>query len=210
MYYIITGDLVGSRKIQKRAKVQDILKQAIQTINKQFQQRLLCPFVIGWGDSFQGALKSLEGLYEVIEAFESHLSIPFRCGIGIGEISTDFSINTLEMDGSAFHFSQSALQHAKKEDKFIWIKSVDQQFDNLVNTIWTLLYTIKSGWTDRQREIIQLRQKNLTYKEIGNRKKISKQAVHNILKSANWEVVSMAISTLNNLKFQRSVDNGGK
>jgi hypothetical protein len=155
-----------------------------------------------WGDSFQGVLNSLDNFFTLLEAFEFNLSIGFRCGIGIGSINTPFSTNPLEMDGSAFHRSQNALMTAKKKGRVVWLQSEKVLFDNMINTILTLLMTIKKGWTARQQEIMQLRKKNLTYKEIGQRKGISKQAVSIILKSAHWEEVSLAIETLNNLDYE--------
>ena len=200
-YFIITGDLIASRKIPNRSQIQKELQNTVENINNCYTEHILCPFVIGWGDAFQGALISLSGLYNIIEAFENQLTIKFRCGIGIGEISTEFSLNPLEMDGPAFHASQYALEDAKKNQKFVWIKSERRQFDMIINTLWVLLSSIKSGWTKRQYEVIQLRRLNLTYAEIGQKLRITKQAVYNILKSAQWEAVEHGINTLNHIEY---------
>ena len=77
----------------------------------------------------------------------------------------------------------------------------------MVNTIWVLLNTIKSNWTERQRQVIQLRRQGLTYDKIGEQLKskdkhfITKQAVYNILKSAQWEAIEHGINTLNHLEY---------
>ncbi len=87
------------------------------------------------------------------------------------------------------------------------VQSTSTQFDLLVNTSWILLETIKSSWTERQREVIQHRRQGLTYEKIGEllkstaEKFITKQAVYNILKSAQWESASMGIHTLNHLVY---------
>lgn len=200
-YFIVTGDLIASREIPNRAQIQKDLQKTLEDINNRFAKNIVCPFVIGWGDAFQGALVSLSGLYDIIESFENQLTIKFRCGIGIGEISTDFKLNPLEMDGPAFHASQFALAEAKKNQNFVWIKSERGQFDMIINTLWLLLSTIKSGWTERQCEVIQLRRLSLTYVEIGRKLGITKQAVYNILKSAQWEAVEHGINTLNHLEY---------
>ena len=202
MYIILTCDLIGSKEVLDRYKIQQELKEATKAINTKFSRNICSPFVIVWGDSFQGVLGSLENFYTILESFEEYLSIDFRCGLGIGTINTPFSANPLEMDGPAFHRSQNALMIAEKERRTIWLQSEKKLFDNMINTILTLLTTIRKGWTSRQQEIIKLRKKNLTYKEIGERKKISKQAVSIILKSAHWEEVSLAIETLNKLDYQ--------
>ncbi|MFW9927991.1 MAG: SatD family protein, partial [Candidatus Thorarchaeota archaeon] len=121
----------------------------------------------------------------------------YRCGIGIGTINTKFSLNTLEMDGKAFHYSRDAVEYAKENDYHIYIQSENKAFDDIINSLLLLVDTLKSHLTARQKEIILLKRKNLTLQEIGNEKKISKQAVFNILSSANWKQLSIAINTLN-------------
>jgi len=64
--------------------------------------------------------------------------------------------------------------------------------------------TAKSRWTRKQKAIIRLRKQNLTYEDIGKSRNITKQAVSNILKSAHWKDVSLAIETLNNLTYSNS------
>ncbi|MHA1220948.1 MAG: SatD family protein [Candidatus Heimdallarchaeota archaeon] len=200
-YYILTCDLVRSREVTRRLEAQEELKTVIKLINEVFKKKILSPFVIVWGDSFQGALKSLSDFYAIIESFEENLSVKFRCGIGIGTITTIFSPNTLEMDGPAFHRSQEALEFAKEEKHSVWIKSEKSSFDKVVNALLILLSTIKSGWTSKQKAVIYLRKQDLTYKDIGKRRNITKQAVSNILKSAHWKEVALAIETLNNLTY---------
>ncbi|MFX0123508.1 MAG: SatD family protein [Candidatus Hodarchaeota archaeon] len=195
----MTCDLIQSKKVQERFKVQQELKYAVNVVNERYSKELLCPFTTVWGDSFQGALKSLDGFYNILDTFEELISIDFRCGVGIGEISTEFSPNTLEMDGLAFHRSQDALNIAKKERYYVWILSGNTHFDRMVNTLLTLLYAIKIRWNAHQRGIIRLRQEGMTYEEIGNKKGISKQAVSKILKYTQSKAVFFAIETLNNL-----------
>jgi hypothetical protein len=182
-------------------EAQEELKTTIKMINNTFKETILSPFVIVWGDSFQGVLKSLSGFYSILETFEEKLSVKFRCGIGIGTISTKFSSNTLEMDGPAFLRSREALEFAKEKKYAVWMKSEKVYYDEIVNALLILLSTIKSGWTKRQKTVIQLRKQDLKYKDIGKNLGISKQAVSIILKSAHWKDASFAIETLNKLTY---------
>ena len=193
---VITCDLIQSKDLLKRSEIQEKLKETIRLVNKEYSKDILCPFIIIWGDSFQGALKSLKRFYEIIETFEEKISTIFRCGIGIGRISTKISSTTLEMDGQAFHRSKNALKIAEKNHWRIYIQSGNEIFNDMMNTIFILLYDIKTNWTDRQRGIIKLRRKGLTYEKIGAKKGISKQSVHKILKAAHWQSASIALSTL--------------
>ncbi len=196
---VVTCDLIQSKDLSERSEIQENLKETIKFINKEYSENILCPFIIIWGDSFQGALKSLKGFYKIIEVFEENISTKFRCGIGIGEISTKISSTTLDMDGQVFHRSKNALNLAEKSHWQIYIQSGNDLFDEMINTIFILLYEIKTNWSDRQKDIIKLRRKGWTYKKIGAEKEISKQTVHKILKAAQWKSASKAISTLNKI-----------
>jgi hypothetical protein len=197
MYYIVTCDLIQSKKVENRMEVQQEIKSVLNSVNTQYSKQILCPFVIVWGDSFQGALKSLKGFYEIIETLEELIPVDFRCGIGIGKISTQYSDNVLEMDGPAFYHSKSALETAEKDHRSIWLQSGNPHFDRMVNTVLILLYTLKMRWTAHQKEIITLRREGQKYEEIGKQKNISKQAVNKALKTARWADASFAIHTLN-------------
>ncbi|MHA2223988.1 MAG: SatD family protein [Candidatus Hodarchaeales archaeon] len=201
MYIILTCDLIQSKKVVKRSKVQEEIKNALNYVNTHFSNNLLCPFVSVWGDSFQGALKSLGGFFEIIETFEEQISVNFRCGIGIGKIATKFSTNVMEMDGPAFYRSKSALEIAEKKNRRILVKSGNIQYDTMVNTVFILLYVLKTRWTAHQKEIIHHRRKGLKYEEIGKMKGISKQAIGKTLKAAHWVEASFAIDTLNGMKI---------
>jgi hypothetical protein len=199
---VLTADLKQSREKNKRSEIQNELKNAIRMINDAHSEKIFSPFTIVWGDSFQGVLNTLKNFYEIIEYFNQVISIGFRCGIGIGTIDTEVSKNPLEMDGPAFYYSREALTKAKKTNHQVMINSNNNKFDSLVNSLLILVETLKNRWTSRQKEIIYLKRNNKTYKEIGLTKRITKQAVNNILKSANWKVLSEAIDTLNTQVYQ--------
>jgi hypothetical protein len=196
---VVTCDLIQSKDLSKRSEIQEKLKETIKIVNKEYSKDILCPFIIIWGDSFQGALKSFKGLYKIQEIFEENISTEFRCGIGIGEISTKISSTTLDMDGQAFHRSKDALKIAEKNQWRIYILSGNEPFDDMMNTIFILLYEIKTNWTEKQKGVIKLRRKGWTYEKIGAEKGISKQSVHKILKAAHWKSASEAKRTLDNI-----------
>ncbi|PWI47585.1 hypothetical protein CEE45_11065 [Candidatus Heimdallarchaeota archaeon B3_Heim] len=209
MYFVMTCDIVHSKEVTNRLEVQEELKTVIKQINIDYSKKIMSPFIIVWGDSFQGVLKELTDFYSIFERLEEDLSFKFRCGLGIGTISTKFSRKSLEMDGLAFHRSRAALKIASDNRRTAWIQSENDSFDQLTNSLLTLLTTLKLQWTNRQKEVIHLRKQGLTYEKIGKKiitekeENITKQAVSNILKSAHWEEISLAIETLNKLSYPK-------
>ncbi|MFW9778516.1 MAG: SatD family protein [Candidatus Heimdallarchaeota archaeon] len=201
LYFILTADIVHSRKVPNRLEVQQEIKRTLEYVNTKLSDQILCPFVIVWGDSFQSALTSLKGFYNIVETLEEKIPVAFRIGIGIGKISTTFSPNVMEMDGPAFHNSKLALQIAEKNNYHVWVQSGNDQVDRMVNTVLILFYVVKSRWTTHQKEIIHLRRQGMTYDAIGKVKGITKQAVNKTLKTAGWSAVSFATDSLNDVIF---------
>ncbi len=188
----MTGDIVKSRKIKNRVDAQHQLKKTLQTINQEYKLQLEAPFVIVWGDSFQGAIKSFKYTYEILESISELFPYKFRCGIGIGDISTSFSTNVLEIDGEALFNSRFSLKVATVYKLDFWIHSPNMAFNKTLNTLFLLLYTLTKQWTNTQREVIDQRKKQLTYQEIGELRGVSKQAINNILRSAKWPQIELA------------------
>lgn len=191
-FCVITGDLRKSRKLKNREEIQEGLKEILNKINQKYKERIIGRFILTGGDEFQGMLKTLQGSYSLLLSLEK-IPVNFYCGIGVGGINTKISSKVSEMDGEAFYKAREALQEAKKLRQTFLIKSGNPLRDKTLNVLFSLLGIIKEGWTSRQREITAFtRQNELTYKEIGKKVGISKQAISQILKSAHWKEVRRA------------------
>ena len=205
----MTGDIVKSRKIKNRVDAQHQLKKTLQTINQKYKLQLEAPFVIVWGDSFQGAIKSFKYTYEILESISELFPYNFRCGIGIGDISTSFSTNVLEIDGEALFNSRFSLKVATVYKLDFWIHSPNMAFNKTLNALFLLLHTLTKQWTDTQREVIGQRKKQLTYQEIGELRGVSKQAINNILRSAKWPQIELAKRLLSSIDINDFKDSKG-
>jgi hypothetical protein len=203
----MTGDIVLSRNINNRVDVQQQLKNTLQEINHEYKSELEAPFVIVWGDSFQGAIKSFKHVYEILEHISERFSHKFRCGIGIGGISTGFSSNVLELDGEALINSRFSLRIASLYKLDFWIHSPNMLFNKTINVLFLLLHTLTEQWTDTQREVIHQRKQQLTYQQIGKLRGVSKQAINSILRSANWPQIEMAKRLLYSIDIADFKDN---
>jgi len=168
MYCVITADVNRSRAIVDRETLQQNIIAAIRTVNKEFADAIAVPFAITIGDEWQGMLRSLANSYEIVTKFREALDeVSVSYGIGAGSINTAIQAQTRTMDGEAFHRSRSALQIAKKKKREIIFRIGDDRTDGLLNAVCGLLQTIRSRWTDRQKEKI------LLYKEYGNETRVA-------------------------------------
>ena len=71
-YYALIGDIIESRSLANRAKIQEALSQALNGLNERYQGHLASCFSLTLGDEFQGLLKVGAPIFQMIDEF--HLS----------------------------------------------------------------------------------------------------------------------------------------
>ncbi len=165
MYFAVIGDMVDSRKMIERSKTQNLLKSTLDDVNTAFANDLAANFTITLGDEFQGLFHRGDNLlrivYAIINAMEQE-DVKLRFGIGIGDINTDINPKlAIGADGPAFHYARDAIEAIKtiesKNTQIITgirLQSGKQgEYEQSLNTIFSLCTFIRGKWTKRQREI---------------------------------------------------------
>lgn len=132
IYSVINIDIVNSRNLKNRGEVQNTIKKYLNDLNKSYKNILLAPITLTLGDEWQIVLKKpLESynMLKIIQVFLRNIDIEIYAGIGIGDITTEISNDTREMDGSAFVFAREALNIAKDKKGIFskYIRSKDNK-----------------------------------------------------------------------------------
>lgn len=164
-YVAVIGDIIQSKKIKNRYEVQNKLNEILNVINNKYQEDIASNFMITLGDEFQGLLKKGGNAINIISEIEAEMyPVQIRFGIGIGIIETDINPDIpLGADGPAYHNARKMIEKLKdnKSRKKIPNTNIMILSDNgntdtdiLLNTILSLCSTMKSKWTERQREVI--------------------------------------------------------
>lgn len=120
IYGVVTMDIVGSRHIMDRNKVQNKLISYIAEVNEKFQQILLTPISLTLGDEWQAITNKPSECYNIIHEFQQRLwsdGIECYAGIGMGSISTSIYDDIRKMDGPCFHMARQAIKIAKKQER---------------------------------------------------------------------------------------------
>ncbi len=164
------------------------------------------------GDEFQGLLTSGRCLMPIIDHIERQLfPMQLRFGIGIGEIHTKIKKESpFGMDGPAYHIAREMITQLKTSEHKTLEPTANIKIgiqDNawlslLINTICTLLSTIKKSWTESQVRIMNafmgegLQKQQTTADLLG----IRQPSVQKALASSNFytyryalEVISLAL-----------------
>jgi len=203
-YAVIIADIKNSRQLQEQERYewQLFLKAAVVQINESFSEIIEAPFMITKGDEFQGVLQNLSLVNKVILQFE-HLVYPLtlRFGIGYGPIQKMGSKIPIEMDGPAFHRANAALNLAKKKKLTVHIDTKDNEFDQWVNTLYRLVFSIKGRWSETTIKRYWMYKEMGTFKRVAADERVSPQAVWDSIHHSGAVDVLDAEKTLNDILF---------
>jgi predicted DNA-binding protein YlxM (UPF0122 family) len=201
---VIICDIEKSRKIDDWNGIINLLNESLKEINMKFKESIISEFRPTIGDEFQGILNNPENAYDIYIFFKNELSVNFYFGIGVG--NAEIPPTAAEghyMRGSAFYRARDALEACKNKKRHIFIKSSNTQehIDDVINAMFQIIGILEKSMTDKQRKIVNYYRKNqdFTYKQIGQKFGTTKQTVYDILKAANWNIISICESQVRRL-----------
>jgi hypothetical protein len=184
-YGVIIGDVVKSRKLQDRRGVQKQLEDALSAVNQKFAVQVASRFLITLGDEFQGVLAQVGSLWDVVVRL-GHLmhSVDIAFGLGVGPIITEIKEVALGMDGPAFHRARDALGEVKGRGS-VAIKTGDENLDVMLGSTMRLLWVVRSEWTERQAETVELVQLLGSQTKAASKMDVSLPTVSKAIKTAH-------------------------
>lgn len=155
-YFAIIGDLVRSRTVTDRAEVQVRFRKAVDDINEVAAPHLTVPLKLTVGDEVQGITRRPDLLVEIMVGLSDAL-VPERLawGWGYGELTTDLVEDVAMLDGSCLHRAREAVEAAKKASSWLEISGLTEPSAQVLSALMNLIGSIRSGWTDRQAEVVR-------------------------------------------------------
>jgi hypothetical protein len=198
-YVALIGDIVGSRQLKNRRKVQEELETCLSALNSYFSKHIKAKFVITIGDEFQGLVNREFPLHEFLVLFQEQFNSDFktRFGVGLGTLSTKLKKEAFGMDGPCFHNAREAIETAKKQSKNLVFQGFE--LNQVLSSLFELVSTFEDNWTKRQAEIIQLYLKNNDQTKIAEVLKVSKQTISKAIHSAQYDVVQNGWNSIQEL-----------
>ena len=156
-YVAIIGDIIQSKQVNDRAKLQETIQTAFKRIDSKYSNVIQSKFTLTLGDEFQALLKLSKEIFELLEELEYLIPVPFRYGLGYGTLNTDFDKEvSIGADGPAYWHAREAIERihdqnwSGKTNGFIVTK--DEVFDHTLNNFILLSDTLKNDWTNLQKE----------------------------------------------------------
>jgi hypothetical protein len=213
---VITGDLVGSRTIEKKKRQQLYadLKVFLQWLEK---KKLIAGFELFRGDSFQClvpkkwcTLRVALLLRAFIRAYQMEESTvkknvgsqgkgyqgasqDMRLAVGIGAVDFYDAKNLAHSDGEAFRLSGEELDRLKKAPFRMMIRTSKETFNASMEPSMLLLDALIQKWTTNQAEIVGYKLQDMKEETIGQKLKISQSAVNQRTRNAQWYAIDKLI-----------------
>lgn len=191
----IMGYLIGLEKMRNPGKSLRHLRILLDKINTSFADVIKIKFSIMKEMGFKGAvnrtfpLQSFLALY--YEEFGKNIGTHF--GIGLGNLG----FQREKMPGGCFFSSTKAMVEAKEKGEFL----IFHQFEmnKALNSLFYFIHEMNERMTERQQQVIEEYRKCGDIVSVAGRLYLSKQAVHDSIKSSNYSVYSAAWTGLQEL-----------
>jgi len=189
MICIITGDIVGSRKIKDSWLLS--LKTALKTVSGQNGK-----WEIYRGDSFQVEVDAEDAIRTaayIKACIRINKPADVRMGIGIGEVKTKRK-KLSESSGDVFVNSGAAFDSLKQAKVNLAIKTENTDFDEEINVLIKLSLIAMDSWGVVAAEMVKLalENENVVQSELAIISKRTQSSVSEALKRARYsEIMEM-------------------
>jgi hypothetical protein len=205
-FIVVIGDIVSSKKVEKRSALQNKLQEVFNHLNTSgTENHLISPFTITLGDEFQAVYEKADCLFlDSISILESAFPQKIRFSFGIGEISTDINrLQSIGMDGSAFYFAREGILALKKQRgdyKFNIYGLEDPELEKLFNNFLRIYSNLLEGWNKNRYFILRNTMTGKPVKEIAKELKLSETAVYmNIYDGNIREIIAIQEVMINHI-----------
>lgn len=197
IYIALICDIVDSKKIKDRNRVQKELNYVLKKINEEYKKYIASKFLITLGDEFQGLLFKNEIVFDIIDKII--VSMPYiklRFGIGVGRLNTDYNKKmAIGADGPCYYFARDAINFLKQNtnkknsvtmDVLIKSKNNDIIIDAM-NALLMNMTLIRNRWSLKQYITVSLYNKfNGIQNKIAKHLNVNQSTVNRSIESAKY------------------------
>ena len=187
---VLIGDIVDSKSISERGKIQLQLNTVFKKINN--DKQLLSPYTITLGDEFQAVYSKADSVFNHIWQISLAIyPLKIRFSIGAGNITTKINKKqAIGMDGPAFYNARNGLNELKESGFLFTINSDELISKEIMKQSLFLISHLISGWKKSRFDILVLLNENFNIGEIAKKLKISDKAVYKNIDAGALKIIS--------------------
>ena len=187
---VLIGDIVNSKSISQRGKIQLQLNSIFKKING--NKLLLSPYTITLGDEFQAVYNKADSIfYHIWQISLAIYPLKIRFSVGVGDISTKINkMQAIGMDGPAFYNARNGLNELK-ESGFLFVINSDELISKeIIKQSLFLISHLISGWKKSRLNILVLLNENFSIGEIAKKLKITDKAVYKNIDAGAIKIIT--------------------
>lgn len=210
-FIVVIGDVISSRKVEKRNDLQNKLRDVFNDLNNSANKNhLVSPYTLTLGDEFQAVYQKADHLFlDSIRILEKTLPQKIRFSYGIGDISTDLNTEqSIGMDGSAFYYAREGISNLKDQRgnyKFNIYGLDDPELEQLFNNVLYILSNLLEGWNENRYFILRSTMEGKAVKDIAKELKLSETAAYmNIYDGSIREMIAIQETMINRINKRLS------
>ncbi|MFZ0452935.1 MAG: SatD family protein [Ignavibacteriaceae bacterium] len=186
---VLIGDIINSKNISQRAKIQSQLNSTFKKIN--IDKLLLSPYTITLGDEFQAVYNKADSVFNHIWLISLAIyPLKIRFSIGVGDITTKINRKqAIGMDGPAFYNARNGLNELKESGFIFMINSDELASKEIIKQSLFLISHLTSGWKKSRLDILVLLNENFSIGEIAGKLKITDKAVYKNIDAGALKII---------------------
>ncbi len=179
-YIAVIGDIVSSRRVAHRARLQTTMKEVLESLNRRSKVGMVSPYTITIGDEFQALFTRADDIFhhaaEILAALDP---VKARFSLGIGTLETPINrAQAIGMDGAAFHEARRGLEELRERQSIFSVTGLDKPSDGLTTQSLDLVSHLVLHWKKSRIQVLAMLAQQVPVKEIAARMRISDKAVY--------------------------------
>ncbi|MEO1084055.1 MAG: SatD family protein [Acidobacteriota bacterium] len=187
LYIAVIGDLVDSRSLPDRARVQRKLVETLERYNEKAEASIASRFLVTLGDEFQGLLRSSASVSDFWWFYQEqmHAVAPTRLGFGLGPLATDLLEEALGMDGPCFHAARSAIKGARAGKlQLAFGVASRREMTEILNRVSRPIERLSRGWSEVQWQTAAGLSRGWSQVEIAAERNVKRQSVNDVVRAS--------------------------
>lgn len=199
-YIVLRSNIIDWGETDNKEQLTEQIKDTLRDFNSDIEEMLISSLEFEDG-IIEGVFKQGKGLYEILIVLEFRLK-PLNMQFGIGVCKdTHSAIPMGRAQKRASDMLEQVIncEHRNKcAQTNIMLKSDDDDFDKIINSLLFLAFDIKNGWSRRQTEIlVNYFKSNENQVKAADRMGISQSSVQRSLRSAKYYLFKNTINGIN-------------
>lgn len=196
-YIVLRSNIIDWGETDNKEQLTEQIKDTLRDFNSDIEEMLISSLEFEDG-IIEGVFKQGKGLYEILIVLEFRLK-PLNMQFGIGVCrNTRSSVPMAKAQIRAVDMLEQVMncEHRNKcAQTNIMLKSDDDDFDKIINSLLFLAFDIKNGWSRRQTEIlVNYFKSNENQVKAADRMGISQSSVQRSLRSAKYYLFKNTIN----------------